>query len=442
MIRNHKSLSEEEILLLLEGDLSDLDLDTSDVEEEIENARQQDPTTLDIQFLQGMDLDMVEILAPQANDEDDVPLASRLLADPNLAPSHSAQKIQCDTHRGLRWRMKDVEEVGTSCNAVFSDPPGDELTPFQYFRTMCSDDIIQNLVEQSNLYCTQKTGASLDTNVREIEKYIGINILAGVVKMRSYRMYSAEASRFSPIADSMPRNRFDKLRNYLHVNDNTKMKQREGPDYDKLFKVRPFVDKIKQGFSIIEPDEYNSVDELIIPFKCHSSLKQYVKSKPHKWGIKVFARAGSSGIVYDFEIYQGKGTVHNDTGLGISGYIVIRLVEGLPKYKNFKVFTDNWFTSYNLISALKNYGILDVGTVRSTRLQGCNLKADSELKKQRRGSYDYRTETERNIIALKWYYNKFVVLASSYKGVSPVERVKRWSVGERKYIDVPRPDIV
>ncbi|XP_049782512.1 piggyBac transposable element-derived protein 2-like [Schistocerca cancellata] len=193
------------------------------------------------------------------------------------------------------------------------------------------------------------------------------------------------------------------------------MKQREDPDYDKLFKVRPFVDKFKQGFSIIEPEEYHSVDKLIIPFKSHSSLKQYVKSKPHKWDVKVFAHAGSSGIVYNFEIYRGKGTVHNDTGLGISGDIVIRFVEGLPKYKIFKMFTDNWLTSYNLITALKNYGILDVGTVRPTRLKGCNLKADSELKKQGRGSHDYRTETERNIIALKWYDNKSVVLASYTK---------------------------
>ncbi|XP_049964512.1 piggyBac transposable element-derived protein 3-like [Schistocerca serialis cubense] len=274
--------------------------------------------------------------------------------------------------------MKDIEEVDTSCNAVFSDPPGDELTPLQYFRTMCSDDIIQKLVDQCNLYCTQKTSASLDTNVREIEKYIRINTLAGVVKMLSYRIYWAEATIFSPIADPMPRNRFDKLRNYLHVNDNTKMKQREDPDYDKLFRERPFVEKIKQGFSIIEPEEYHSVDELIMPFKGHSSLKHYVKSKPQKWGINVFARAGDSEIVYDFEIYRGKGTVHNDTGLGISGDIVIRLVEGLPKYKNFKVFTDNRFTSYNLISALKNaFWLLEL-----LDPQDCNLKADSELKKQ------------------------------------------------------------
>ena len=84
--------------------------------------------------------------------------------------------------------------------------------------------------------------------------------------------------------------------------------------------------------------EYNSVDELIIPFKGRSSLKQYVRNKPHKWGIKVFARAGSSGIVYDFEEYVGKGTVKNVSPLGISGDIVLRLVDGLPKGQNYSVY--------------------------------------------------------------------------------------------------------
>ncbi|KAJ4445301.1 hypothetical protein ANN_07106 [Periplaneta americana] len=81
------------------------------------------------------------------------------------------------------------------------------------------------------------------------------------------------------------------------------MKARNDPNYDKLFKVRPFIDSVKAE---TEPEKYNSVDELIIPFKGRSSLKQYVKNKPHKWGIKVFAHAGTSGIVYDFEIYRGK----------------------------------------------------------------------------------------------------------------------------------------
>lgn len=58
----------------------------------------------------------------------------------------------------------------------------------------------------------------------------------------------------------------------------------------------------------IEPEEHNSVDEMMVPLKSHTSMLQYVKSKPQRWGVKVFARAGVSGIVYDFEIFVGKGT--------------------------------------------------------------------------------------------------------------------------------------
>ena len=114
-----------------------------------------------------------------------------------------------------------------------------------------------------------------------------------------------------------------------------------------------FVDSIISSFQEIEVEEYNSVDELIIPFKGRSSLKQYVRNKPHKQGIKVFARTGSSGIVYDFEMYMGKGTAENVSPLGISGDVVLRLVDGLPKGQNYKLFMDNWFTSFSIMCALK-----------------------------------------------------------------------------------------
>jgi hypothetical protein len=97
------------------------------------------------------------------------------------------------------------------------------------------------------------------------------------------------------------------------------MKTRDDQKYDKLFKVRPFVDSVKSSFRETEVEEHNSVAELIVPFKGRSSLKQYVRNKPHKRGIKVFARAGSSVIVYDFEVYVGRGTVKNVSCLGISG---------------------------------------------------------------------------------------------------------------------------
>ena len=188
------------------------------------------------------------------------------------------------------------------------------------------------------------------------------------------------------------------------------MKACDDSEHDKLFKVRPIVDSIKSSFQETEVEEYNSADELIIPFKGRSSLKQYVRKKPHKQGIKVFARTGSSGTVYDFEVYMGKGTVKNVSPLGISGDIVLQLVDGLPKGQNYKVFMDNWFTSFSLMCALKEIGILALGTVRMSRLPGCSLKTDEGLKNFGRGVDYCRTEAGTNVMTLKWYDNKPVYL--------------------------------
>ena len=234
--------------------------------------------------------------------------------------------------------------------------------------------------------------------------------MAGIVNMPSYRMYWADTTRLEPIADVMSRNWFDTMRNYLHINDNSTMKACDDPEYDKLFKGSPFVDSIKSSFQETEVEEYNSVDELIIPFKGRSSLKQYVRNKPHKQGIKVFAHTGSSGTVYDFEVYMGKGTVKNVSPLGISGDIVLRLVDGLPKGQDYKVFMDNWLTSFSLMCALKEIGILGLGTVGMSRLPGCSLKTDEGLKKLERGADDYGNEAGTNVTALKWYDNKPVYL--------------------------------
>lgn len=84
----------------------------------------------------------------------------------------------------------------------------------------------------------------------------------------------------------------------------------------------------------IDREEHISIDEFIIPFKGRSVLKQYIKNKPHKWGIKVFALCGESRMFYDFEIYTGKDTITNKTKLGIRGDIVMRLVKTIPQNKH------------------------------------------------------------------------------------------------------------
>lgn len=106
----------------------------------------------------------------------------------------------------------------------------------------------------------------------------------------SFRMYWAQETRNSTIADVMARNHFDKLRTYFHINENSLAPSRENFTYDKFYKIKPFIHALKTNIQKIETEENNSIDGLIISFKSHSGLKQLIKNKSHKWSIKVNRR--------------------------------------------------------------------------------------------------------------------------------------------------------
>jgi hypothetical protein len=79
---------------------------------------------------------------------------------------------------------------------------------------------------------------------------------------------------------------------------------------------------------------------------------------------------------------------------------------------------------------------------RSNVVRSLQPKADNELKKEGRGSFDYATEKDNKIIAVKWYDNKPVHLLSTYVGIEPTGTVKRWSQTDRKHVNILSPDIV
>ena len=105
-------------------------------------------------------------------------------------------------------------------------------------------------------------------------------------------------------------------------------------------------------------------------------MKQYIKNMPHKRGIKVFTRAGVCRIVYDFELYTGKGTMVNERGLGAGGEVVVRLLRDIPNGLTYKCFLDHWFPSPELLAELKQMGILAVRSILRNRLRGCVFKTD------------------------------------------------------------------
>ena len=126
--------------------------------------------------------------------------------------------------QSYRWRNRVPPPVdSTFMGAQFSLPPQnfDEITPFQFSKTFWDNDMTLKLVNETNLYSVQKSGTSIIVTKDEMEQFLGIQIMMGIVKMPRYQCYWAAETRYAPIADVMSLKRYEKIRRYLHANDNS-----------------------------------------------------------------------------------------------------------------------------------------------------------------------------------------------------------------------------
>lgn len=100
-----------------------------------------------------------------------------------------------------------------------------------------------------------------------------------------------------------------------------------------------------------------TIDEQMVPFKRRNRLKQYLPSKPKKWGYKILILTGSDGIPYNLEVYTGRvNQPHELPDVGASGNVFLRLAQPIPKEENYKFFFDNWFiTIGSLVSLLLSH---------------------------------------------------------------------------------------
>ena len=68
----------------------------------------------------------------------------------------------------------------------------------------------------------------------------------------------------------------------------------------KKGKIQPFLDLLLQTIrAVYKPRQHIAIDESVIAFKGRVACLQYLKGKPHPWGIKAHVLADSkSGYMY------------------------------------------------------------------------------------------------------------------------------------------------
>lgn len=192
-----------------------------------------------------------------------------------------------------------------------------DRSPLDFFQLLVPDDLLQVVVDQTNLFARQyidATELSRFSRVRgwekqphdlaELKKFLVTIIAMGLVQLPSIEdgwstRWPFAMPTFSSI---LKRDRFSLILRFLHLNDSSKYIPKGQPGYDPLYKLRPFMDPLLENFkAAYELGREVAVDESMIGFKGRLYFIQYMPDKPTKWGMKAFVLAdSSSGYTHTF----------------------------------------------------------------------------------------------------------------------------------------------
>lgn len=134
----------------------------------------------------------------------------------------------------------------------------------------------------------------------------------------------------------MRRDRFTQIMPFFHCNDNNKI-----DPFDKMYKLRPLMDMLKQNFIknfVWEQD--SDFDEAMIKYFGKHVCKQFIRDKPIRFGFKMWCLNAPSGYLVNFDMYQGLIPKRDDKHEELFGKCaapLINMIEELIHRKNYHI---------------------------------------------------------------------------------------------------------
>ncbi|XP_015189681.1 PREDICTED: piggyBac transposable element-derived protein 4-like [Polistes dominula] len=201
----------------------------------------------------------------------------------------------------------------------------------------------------------------------------------------------------------MSRNRFEELLSNLHFANNETIVQN-----NRLGKVLPLVDILMVNYQkVFSPGKDIIVDETMVPWRGRLVFRQYIQTKSHKYGVKLFKLCSTKGYTWSLKIYSGR-----DTGgkrkVGIAESVCTELADKLLK-EGRTLFVDNFYTSYELALKFLNSKTHVVGTIQRNKKNMPSCVMSYPLKK---GEMVAR-EDPNGIVVLKWRDVRDVTILST-----------------------------
>jgi hypothetical protein len=185
---------------------------------------------------------------------------------------------------------------------------GDEMAPQDVFLDLFGEDIIEHITFHTNLYATQKEKPFKPVTKDDLKVFLGINILMGIKRPRSYHScWSTHEELRDPFISSlMTLNRFSWI--HIHLNDNTLMPRKGQP---KLYKIRPLVGYLKKTFKENStPTKDEAIDGCMVMFRGSIRYKQYMPKMPVKEDVRYGIVTYSGCSIHDGTLLHSKKSIH------------------------------------------------------------------------------------------------------------------------------------
>ncbi|XP_068231970.1 piggyBac transposable element-derived protein 3-like [Palaemon carinicauda] len=262
-----------------------------------------------------------------------------------------------------------------------------DFTPSELCELFFDDDMWNMLVDHTIIYATLKGETDFLVTKGEMKVFIGILIVSGIVPIvpiSSRRMFwrNSSVTRNEATYQAM-RRRFEKVMQFLHFSDNFKL-----DTTDKYAKVHPLVRHLTKKFiEHFQPVKSLSHDEAMVEYYGKHRCKQCIRMKPIRFGYKVWCLNSDNGYLVTFDLYQGRtyeGNEVNEKVFGKCAATVLKNIDSLSQDKRslpYNIYFYNLFTSFQLLTELKDRNYDATWTIRANRCKHCPLKSADSIKK-------------------------------------------------------------
>ncbi|XP_033221082.1 piggyBac transposable element-derived protein 3-like [Belonocnema kinseyi] len=233
----------------------------------------------------------------------------------------------------------------------------------------------------------------------------------------------------------MSRNQFELIRLKIKYSNNTA----NNPNV-KGWRVRAVLNLFQTN--ILQYGHFQtalSIDEMMVKSYAKTSLKEFIKGKPIRFGLKIWVMCTSNGYLLAWDLYCIKNNQIGDnllTKCALDFRVVMKLLQNLlhvtvpRKFVLYHIYCYNYFTSFYLILHLKKRGLRAIGTIRKNRVK---VKTAIDKKTARR-TYAAKFDQNSKINYITVMHSKEVSIASTAADVTSHSSLKRYSSKERSTV--------